>query len=85
MSYFVCILANVLLCVLLSGCAVGSWTRPNATMSEFYEDRDECELQAERRYPVTMVSMNYDANAIPRSDAVDACLRSKGYVFKIGH
>lgn len=77
-------IAALLFFVLVSGCAVGSWTRPNVTKAEFYEDRDQCEIQAKNKYPVTMVSMSFDANAIPRSDAVDACLRAKGYVFKIG-
>lgn len=81
---FVRTLSYVLLLALASGCAVGSWTRPNTTKVEYYDDRDRCELQAKARYPVMMVSANFDANAIYRSDAVDACLRAKGYVFKIG-
>lgn len=76
--------AKLFLVALLSGCAVGGWTRPNTTRIELEEDRNQCAAQAARKYPVVMVSTNFDANAISRSDAADACLRGKGYVFKIG-
>jgi hypothetical protein len=73
-----------LLVVLLGGCAIGGWTRPNTSRDQLDEDRNQCGLEAGRKYPVVMASTNFDANAIPRSNAVDACLRNKGYVFKIG-
>lgn len=76
--------ATLLLVAVLGGCAVGSWTRPNTTRSELYEDREQCEQQAAKTYPVRSISINVDANAIARADAADACLRAKGYVFKIG-
>ncbi len=76
--------ANLCLVVLLGGCAIGAWSRPNTTRTELEEDRNRCALEAARKYPVVTVSTNFDANAIPRSDAIDACLRNKGYVFKIG-
>jgi hypothetical protein len=78
------VFANVVLLALLGSCAIGSWTRPNTTRADLYEDKNYCEEQAASKYPVVMASTNFDANAIPRSNAVDACLRSKGYVFKIG-
>jgi hypothetical protein len=72
---------STLILVLLGGCAM-QWSRPNVTKEELAQDRDQCEQQAQDTYPVVMLSSNIDANAITRSNAVDACLRSKGYVFR---
>jgi hypothetical protein len=74
-------LVSAVILVLLSGCAM-QWSRPNVTKEELVQDREQCELQAQSTYPVVMLSSNTDANAITRSNAVDACLRSRGYVFK---
>lgn len=74
-------LISTLILVLLGGCAM-HWSRPNGTKEELAQDRDQCEERAQSTYPVVMLSNNIDANAITRSSAVDACLRSKGYIFK---
>lgn len=81
---FTVISAAMLLVSILGGCAVGTWTRPNTTGAELYTDREQCEQDAAKTYPVRSISSNVDANAITRADAVDGCLRAKGYVFKIG-
>jgi hypothetical protein len=72
---------GTLILVLLGGCAM-QWSRPNVTKEELAQDRDQCEQEAQTNYPVVMLSNNIDANAITRSNAVDACLRAKGYVFR---
>lgn len=47
----------------LSGC--GGWSRPNTTEAQFYEDRLQCEQQANNMYPPAMsaIGQGYQAPA----------------------
>lgn len=47
----------VALSIIMTGCAVGGWTRPNTTEAEFRRDTYQCEQEAARMYPAAMVQV----------------------------
>jgi hypothetical protein len=58
----------------LAGCAPDApqWTRPATPWAQFEADRDDCLARTQRWLP--------SGERRPDYDALDACMRAKGYV-----